>query len=182
MFVTGRWEIVQVNLKLLMVGRYPADELDRLAVGLAGATLVGGLLAGVVHRRQVAARAPRPPPDRRLARRALGLAGRVWPVALGALLLLGLTDTIGPWVTAGLVVIAGVVGRVVGGHLPRRFHPVVVVLGLATPFGLVWFLARAAGWDEWGGMMLNVFIAVVAIVLWFPSACCSPWAGARACR
>ena len=30
-FVTGRWEIVRVNLKLFMVGRYPADELWRIA-------------------------------------------------------------------------------------------------------------------------------------------------------
>ena len=35
--VTGRWEIIQRNLTLFMVGRYPRDELWRIGVGL-GAT------------------------------------------------------------------------------------------------------------------------------------------------
>ena len=29
--VTGRWEVVRVNLTLLLVGRYPTDELWRVA-------------------------------------------------------------------------------------------------------------------------------------------------------
>ncbi len=29
-FVTGRWDIVRVNLTLFMVGRYPRDELWRV--------------------------------------------------------------------------------------------------------------------------------------------------------
>ena len=32
--VTGRWEIIQRNLTLFMVGRYPRDELWRIGVGL----------------------------------------------------------------------------------------------------------------------------------------------------
>ena len=34
-FVTGRWEIVRVNLRLFMVGRYPSDELWRISVAIA---------------------------------------------------------------------------------------------------------------------------------------------------
>ena len=51
-FVTGRWEIIEVNLKLLMVGRYPDVHLPRVGISLVIASTVGGLLAGVVHRRQ----------------------------------------------------------------------------------------------------------------------------------
>ena len=51
--VTGRWEIVEVNLKLLMVGRYPDVHLPRVGISIVIAATVGGLLAGVVHRRQV---------------------------------------------------------------------------------------------------------------------------------
>ena len=35
-FVTGRWEIIEVNLTLLLVGRFPAEEL-----WLVGASIVG---------------------------------------------------------------------------------------------------------------------------------------------
>ena len=52
-FVTGRWEIVQVNLRLFMVGRYPVDELWRIVVALSLIALFGGIVAGFVARRRV---------------------------------------------------------------------------------------------------------------------------------
>jgi len=33
---------------------------------------------------------------------------------------------------------------------------------------MVWFLARPIGWDDWGGMMLNLFLALAGIALCFP--------------
>ena len=50
--VTGRWEIVRVNLKLLLVGRFPDDELWKVSAALAILALWGGLLAGLVLARQ----------------------------------------------------------------------------------------------------------------------------------
>ena len=75
-FVTGRWEIIEVNLKLLMVGRYPDVHLPRVGISLVVASTVAGLLAGVVHRRQV---------DAGTATRtnARDLVDRFWPVAIG---------------------------------------------------------------------------------------------------
>jgi general L-amino acid transport system permease protein len=43
-----------------------------------------------------------------------------------------------------------------------------VLAAVATPFVLVGYLADALGWDGWGGMMLNIFLAVVSIILCFP--------------
>ena len=60
-FVTGRWEIVRANLTLFMVGRYPRDELWRVSVSLCCLAAYGGLLAGFVHRRQLARRARQAP-------------------------------------------------------------------------------------------------------------------------
>ncbi len=54
-FVTGRWDIVRVNLTLFMVGRYPRDELWRVVVALVAIAGYGGAVAGHVHRRQVRA-------------------------------------------------------------------------------------------------------------------------------
>ena len=54
-FVTGRWDIVRANLTLFMVGRYPRDELWRVCLSLCCLAAYGGVLAGFVHRRQLAA-------------------------------------------------------------------------------------------------------------------------------
>ena len=165
--VTGRWEVVRVNLKLFMVGRFPADHLPRVAVALAVIALVAGLVAGVIHRRQVAAgTAVRPdaPPLRRLGL----VAARLWPLLGGTVLLLSLTSSPGPWLTALAVAAAAIVGRVAGAALPRRLHVVAVLVALATPFALVAYLVDAEGWERWGGLMLNLFIAAAAIVLCFP--------------
>ena len=57
-FVTGRWEIVRVNLKLLLVGRFPDDELWKVVRRARDPRAVG----------RAARRArPRPPAPRRHA-------------------------------------------------------------------------------------------------------------------
>ena len=56
----------------------------------------------------------------------------------------------------------------VGAWLPRAFTWLVVLAGMAGSVVLVWFLSRPSRWDDWGGMMLNVFLAVAAIALCFP--------------
>ena len=166
-FVTGRWEVVRVNLKLLLVGRYPAGDLHRVAVALVVLALLAGTVAGLVHRRQVLAGTavlPDAPPLERI--RAVLL--RLWPVVGGAALLLALSSSSGPWLTAAAVLAAAALGRVLGARLPRAVHPVAIVVVLATPVALVGYLADAAPWDDWGGLMLNVVVAVVAIGLCFP--------------
>src|SRR5262245_52668188 len=111
-FVTGRWEIIQRNLTLFMIGRYPRDELWRISVGLCAIAAYGGVLAGYVQRlRQLTGREAASPP---LGRRLLGLAVRIWPLILGVTVLLGLTDTPGPAVLTVLVVVSAAVGRVAG--------------------------------------------------------------------
>jgi general L-amino acid transport system permease protein len=165
-FVTGRWDVVRVNLTLFMVGRYPTDELWRISVGLVAIALYGGLVAGLVaHRQAVAGTAPPPVP---LGQRVAGLLLRLWPLLVGVLLLLLLSTTLGPWLTALAVVAGAVVGRLAGSHLPRRSIGWLVLAGIVGAFVLVWFLARPIGWDNWGGMMLNLFLAVAGIALCFP--------------
>jgi general L-amino acid transport system permease protein len=43
----------------------------------------------------------------------------------------------------------------------------VVALG-AVPVGMYFYIVTAVGFDEWGGFMLNLFLAVCSIVLCFP--------------
>ncbi|MGK2948489.1 MAG: amino acid ABC transporter permease [Acidimicrobiales bacterium] len=165
--VTGRWEVIEANLRLLMVGRFPDIHLPRVSISLAAAALVGGLVAGVVHRRQVAA-GTSAVAHLSVRARVADLVERFWPVLLGAGLLLALSTTTGPWLTVAGAVVGGVAGRLVGARLPSVAHPVVVIAAVATPFVLVAYLADAVGWDEWGGLMLNVFLAIASIILCFP--------------
>jgi general L-amino acid transport system permease protein len=167
-FVTGRWEIVQDNLKLFMVGRYPIAELWRISVVLAGIGLYGGLVAGYLaaRRRRLgldADVAPQP-----WWRRALALLGRQWPLVGGTVLLLLLTTSAGPWITVGATIVAAVVGRFIGRRLPKGAGWGLVLLGLVGFGAAVLFLVRGLGWDKWGGLMLNLFLAFSAIVLCFP--------------
>jgi general L-amino acid transport system permease protein len=165
--VTGRWDVIRENLKLFMVGRYPTNHLPRVSVSVIVAALAAGLVAGIVHRRQVAA-GTSTVVDMSPSRRTLDLLERFWPVLLGSVLVLSLTTTIGPTLTVLGTVAAAVLGRVVGARIPKRAHWLVILAALATPFALVAYLADALGWDGWSGLMLNIFLAVVSIILCFP--------------
>jgi general L-amino acid transport system permease protein len=172
--VTGRWEIVRVNLKLLLVGRFPDDELWKVVAAVAALALWGGIVAGLVNVRQRRTGAVAAAPVR-IDRRATELVARFWPLLLGIAVLLGLSRSTGPWITVLVVAAAAVVGRVVGALLGRAMllvhwavKFVLVLLLAAVPVVLVLILATILGWDEWGGFMINVFIAAAAIVLCFP--------------
>ena len=166
LFVTGRWEIVRVNLSLFMVGLYDRDELWRPALALIVTGALGGLVGGVVHRRQVHAGTAEL--GRSWAERSRDLAGRLWPAVIGVLVLLLLAETITPWLVVAATIAAAVVFRFIGAALPRAALAPVVVLVIATLFFMVWLLAQGTGWDEWGGLMLNVYLAAVSITLCFP--------------
>ena len=170
LFVTGRWEIVEVNLRLLMVGRFPTQHLPRISVTLIVLAAWAGVLAGLVRSRQV--RAGRPVPVG-LRARAIDLLERLWIPSAVCLLLLAMTTTAGPWLTAGGVVVGAVVGRLIGGLLGRvrlgGIGGLAVALALgAVPIALFFYLVDAIGYDDWEGFMLNLFLALCSIVLCFP--------------
>ena len=171
-FVTGRWDVVSRNLTLFMVGRFPPDEQWKIAVALAGLALWAGVIAGVIRARQV--RAARVPSLHGRAR-AWDLVRRFGLLVATVLLLLSLATTAGPWIAVAGVVVAALLGRVVGEPVGRALtslpSPVVaalVVVWLLVPAMLTWWLSTAAAWNDWGGLMLNVFMAATAIVLCFP--------------
>jgi hypothetical protein len=116
-FVTGRWDIIRANLRLLMYGRFPEPHVLRLAVAIVVLAAWAGLIAGIVHgRRRRNAAEPASVPART---RLLDLAERFWIPAAVVVLLLLLTSTAGPWITVALAVVAGVVGRLVGPIIGR---------------------------------------------------------------
>jgi general L-amino acid transport system permease protein len=156
-FVTGRWQVIEQNLTNFMVGRFSRDELYRpwIAIYLAaGAAGVGTALY---------ARARPPVPWTVTLRRAA-------PALLGLLVILSLTRT---WLPAALTVggfAVGAAGRLLGNRLPDRARRLLPLIGLATV--LLAYVAftgfGGVGWDNWGGLLLTLFVAVAGIVLSFP--------------
>lgn len=172
-FVTGRWDIIRVNLKLLMIGRYPAAHVLRLAVTIVVLAGWGGLLAGIIRARQVRAGRVGADGTRFSAARVRDLVDRFWLIGVVVVLLLLLSSTPGPWVTVGLALVAGVAGRLVGPLLGRPHfgllgNTVLVVALGATPLVMYYYVVTAVGFDDWGGFMLNLFLAACSIVLCFP--------------
>ncbi|MET0147155.1 MAG: amino acid ABC transporter permease [Ilumatobacteraceae bacterium] len=168
-FVTGRWEIVRVNLKLFMVGRYPNDEMWRISVALSAIALFIGTAAGfAVMRRRATGRTD---PTAVLGpwwRHLLATAARLWPLILGVAILLSMVTSSGPWLTVLAVIAAGIVGRLLGPFLPGRSGGVLILVAIAGFVGLILFLRVPIDVTDWGGVMLNIFLAAAGISLCFP--------------
>jgi general L-amino acid transport system permease protein len=164
-FVTGRWEVVRANLSLFLVGRYPRDELWRVILALIAVGFAAGAVAGVIARRRADAGQI---DDRTWPRRLRDIALRTWPVLVVVLLLLVLSGTVTPWLVALGVLAALIVGRLLGARAPGRSGIVLLVAAAVVPVALLPVLAAPLGWDEWGGLMLSLFIAAVSMTLCFP--------------
>jgi len=173
-FVTGRWDVVRRNLKLLLVGRFPDDELYKVVIAVAVSALWGGVLAGLVIGRQRRAgtyiEQPKTP-----AKHIGLLVARFWPILAGVAVLLALSESFGPWIATLVIAASALAGRAVGltvaGPVSSAPLPVKAILGLvlaAVPLVAVVALANVTGWDDWGGFMVNLTIAAAAIVLCFP--------------
>jgi general L-amino acid transport system permease protein len=171
--VTGRWDIVRVNLRLLMIGRFPEAHVLRLAVTIVVIAGWAGLIAGIIRARQLRVARVGAYARRLSAARVRDVVERFWLPGVVVLLLLALTSTPGPWITTGLAVVAAVLGRLVGPFVGRwrlgalGGAALVVALG-AVPIVLFVYVVGGAGFDTWGGFLLNIFLATCSIVLCYP--------------
>jgi general L-amino acid transport system permease protein len=153
----ARWDVVTRNMRLFLVGQYPADQAWRLWLALVLLSGLTGVSAGVFGK----------------TTRALAIALSALQVMLAVLLLV---SPVGPLVVIGFALNAALVwaGLFVGlrWQVPRRALvvawiasiPVTFVLltGIgSTPFGEV-------SSNLWGGLLLTVVLAAVGIILSFP--------------
>lgn len=171
-FVDGRWEIIDINLRLLLVGRWPADQLSVVGVAVVILGLWGGVIAGLVHGRQVRAETSAVQ-AMSLSQRLSDLLRRFGLIFGTVLLLLALTDTGGPWLMAGTTLVAGVAGRILGGiagrgAMPRWLARVGLVALAAVPFALFFYLNGTVPLADWEGFYFNITSAIAGIILCFP--------------
>jgi general L-amino acid transport system permease protein len=167
-FGRARWEIVMVNLKLLLVGRWPDAHLLRIAVAVGVMVTWLGLIAGYVGGR----RARRGSPEDN-TRRWLDLGRRFGLIAGAVLLLLSLTTTAGPWLMVGAALAGALVGTMTGRAVGLRIGSMSSAVGwfgllALVPVVIYLYLVDAVPLAEWEGFLFNLTAAAAGIVLCFP--------------
>jgi general L-amino acid transport system permease protein len=165
-FFDARWEIIERNITNLMVSRFPRDELWRVwgaLLVLAPSLGFGAGTAAAARRREVAEGRMPARPERASALRRAG------PVLLLVAVLLWFAQSFQATLLTLAVGVLGVVGYLVG----RRFAlagtkaALVVLVGIAVAYGLVTAFG-GVGWEDWGGFMLTILLAVGGILFAFP--------------
>ena len=165
-FITGRWEIIEVNLKLLLVGQFPTESLWMVQGSVVSITFwLAAALGGK----------PRAPEDQ------VAWPRRIWYVIQRFGLMIGLGVLLvvlaGPTESAPLalaVVAALTVGRVLNTTRHRvswlaRIPAIIwhLVLFIA-PTALISLTLMQSELSLWGGFLINFYMAIIAIVLCFP--------------
>lgn len=164
--ITGRWEIIEVNLKLLLVGRFPAEQL--WLVNASVMALAFWLTAALGGKQSPDA------PVRSPLAKVGGFVQRFGLVIALGILLVILAGTQSSLTVAGGVIAALLAGR--GLNIARRR-----VQGLARVPGVIWQIVvlspavalialtlMNADLELWGGFLINFYIAIISIVLCFP--------------
>jgi general L-amino acid transport system permease protein len=152
----ARWEVVLVNIRLLMVGQYPVAELWRVWLCLHLLAAVGGLSWGIWVR----------------GYRVLGVLVLTAPLAVAT----AVSDPSarGHLIAVAVVALAGFgLGRLAGKRIQRTvlilwmaYLPLslLIVNGLsrdADPLGIV-------SSNVWGGLLLTLLLTAVGILVSFP--------------
>lgn len=165
-FLTGRWDIIRRNMKLLLVGFFPRDQLWRVWAALYVLTIALATGAAIVRRRAVI-----DPADQEADGSERVSA---WRRLLPVLLLVAVIFTLRPDVLS-MVLVAGLAVTIVaawqaGHRMPFRYtRParlgclllIVACFVLMLGFGGVELKA-------WGGLLLTLFLAASGILLSFP--------------
>ncbi len=165
-FVTGRWGIIEANLKLLLVGQFPQESLWLVQGSIVALAF---WLSAALGRPRSAQEEPASPLGalRNLIQR-FGLV-----IALGILLVI-LAGSATSLAVAGAVVAALIAGRGLNAArytsaLLARVPALVWHLALVSaPVALISLTLIQADIQLWGGFLINFYIAIISVVLCFP--------------
>lgn len=164
-FITGRWEIIQVNLKILLVGRFPEELMFLVGFSILATCFSIASLASGMNR-------PLDQPPT--------LAGKLWElfqrfgliISTSAFLIV-LAGNLGAVLFGAYVVLSIFAGTLFGRarrttHLKRLPGWLWVAINATLPLVLIFLTMGQAALEEWGGFLINFYLAVVSIGLSFP--------------
>jgi len=164
----AQWRVLEANLPLFFVGRFPSESYWRLWIVTAIITLLGGLTWGNIQRQE-----------------------RLWNppllILLGAAVVGALISPID--LTSRLYLLANIIIAAASYFAGRQINPnppspplskgglgavswIPAVWALSFPV-ILWLIKGGLGLTEvptndWGGLVLTLFLAVISIVLSFP--------------
>jgi len=165
--VTARWDIVETNLTLYIVGAFPRDQLWRLWLALAILAVTFGMIGGIVGvtAREAAIAAGRPTGTTRRDRLA-----RLGPPALLLTVLLGFARTPTPFVLTAAVVALGVSVSSLARRMPPAFRRLVPLLAIIGIFAALAAISAFGGVERrnWGGLLITSYYTIGALVIAYP--------------
>ena len=162
------FEIIRVNLRLFMIGGFPGDQLWRPWVSTyLIATLIGfvaGSVAAGVRDRALEAGLPM------IHTTFRQIVLRFWPIIALVVIILGFTTTLTPALLTTGAAAVGVGSYYLGQLLPGAVRRWTWLIALLLIVGAYLALAGfgGVGWEDWGGLQLNLFLAVAGIMFAFP--------------
>ena len=153
----ARWSVVTNNLRLFLIGQFPADQAWRIWLNLLVISVLTGLSAGGLGS----------------TTRALAVTLSAVQVLLALLIVaspLGLVPAAALLLNAALVWVA--LALAIRVTVPRRALLVVWLLSLPISFLLLAGVGTtplpSVSSNLWGGLLLTILIALVGILLSFP--------------
>jgi general L-amino acid transport system permease protein len=166
--LSADFEIVRVNLELFMIGEFPDDQLWRPWLATFLIAILIGLIAGSIAAgaRDLAEEAGLPFTATTFRQILL----RFWPLIALVIIILSFTTTITPALLTLTAASLGVGSYYLGRALPRGVRRwswlLVLILILGAYLALAGF--GGVGWEDWGGLQLNLFLTVAGIMFAFP--------------
>jgi general L-amino acid transport system permease protein len=164
-FFNGRWEIIQVNLKILLVGRFPEELMYLVGLSILALCFSIASLAGGVERASSN--------NQTLPAKLWGSFQRFGLLAATAALLIVLADDFDAVAFGGYVLVSIVAGTLFGRlrrttALKKLPGLIWVFLNASIPMALIFITIGQAALEEWGGFLINFYLAIVSITLSFP--------------
>ncbi|MEG4074165.1 amino acid ABC transporter permease [Microcoleus sp. Pol14C2] len=152
----AQWHVLEANLPLFFAGRFPRESYWRLWIVTAIIALLGGLTWGNIQRQE-----------------------RLWNppllIILGAAVVGAVISPID--LTSRLYLLGIIIAAAASYAIGRQIHPKIMgwmpaIWVLSFPI-VLWLIKGGLGLTEvstndWGGLVLTLFLAVISIVLSFP--------------
>jgi general L-amino acid transport system permease protein len=152
----ARWEVVTRNLRLFLIGQYPADQAWRLWLSMLILSVLAGISAGIFGH----------------TIRVLAVSVSAIQALLAAVMLV---STVGPLITIAMLANAALVwvGWVIGLRrlVPRRAVVIAWLISIPVIYMLISGFATQipdVSTNLWGGLLLTMLLALVGILLSFP--------------
>ncbi|MDP5016210.1 MAG: amino acid ABC transporter permease, partial [Dolichospermum sp.] len=152
----AQWQVIQVNLHLFLVGRFPQSLYWRIWFVLGISTTLTAITGGAFSKKAIFTNR-----NSLISAFIIGISFFILPMALTSRL----------W----LLLITGLifVGLIIGQKLTKILTPWLSLIWLSSFFIIIWLIGGGLGLQSvstnvWNGLLLTLLMAIISIVLSFP--------------